>query len=215
VTTGNEKPPILDRTKTAMIVVDMQNGFLDDEGSITKAGMDITELKRAVGPVQRLVDACHATNLPIIFTRYVLRADHKDAGLLLERYPDFKKVNSLVAGTWDAELDPRMDVQAGDYILDKTRYSSFYNTNLEVILRGLAVDTLIICGVTTEICVESTVRDAYFRDYKILVPEDAVAATDVARHQGTLRTIQYAFGTVNTTAEVVDSLGVSFAAQRH
>ena len=72
MTTGNEKPPILDRTKTAMIVVDMQNGFLDDEGSITKAGMDITELKRAVGPVQRLVDACHATQPTDHF--YSLRA---------------------------------------------------------------------------------------------------------------------------------------------
>ena len=70
------------------------------------------------------------------------------------------------------------------------------------------MDTLIICGVTTEICVESTIRDAYFRDYKIVVPEDAVAAMDVARHRGTLLTIQFGFGTVTTTAEVIDSLGV-------
>ena len=215
MTTGKETLPVLDRTRMAMIVVDMQNAFLSGEGSMTKGGMDINELKKTVGPVQRLVDACHTANVPIIFTRYVLRGDHKDAGLLLERYPVLKEINSLVAGTWDAELDPRMDVQTGDYILDKTRYSSFYNTNLEVILRGLAVDTLIICGVTTEICVESTIRDAYFRDYKILVPEDAVAAMDVGRHQGTLLTIQYGFGTVTTTAEVIDSLGVSLAAHLH
>lgn len=113
------------------------------------------------------------------------------------------------------ELDPRMDVQTADYILDKNRYSSFYNTNLEVILRGLAVDTLIICGVTTEICVESTIRDAYFRDYKVLVPEDAVAAMDVARHQGTLLTIRYGFGTVTRTAEVIDSLAVTVGAGTH
>ena len=77
------------------------------------------------------------------------------------------------------------------------------------------MDTLIICGVTTEICVESTVRDAYFRDYKILVPDDAVASMGLARHQGTLLTIQYGFGTVTTTPEVIDSLGVSLAALRH
>ena len=214
MTTGENTRQILNTTKTAMIVVDMQNAFLSDEGSMTNGGMDITELKKTVGPVQRLVDACHTVNVPIIFTRYVLRADYKDAGLWAERRPEFKEINSnsLVAGTWDAELDPRMDVQVGDYILDKTRYSSFYNTNLEVILRGLEVDTLIISGVTTEICVESTVRDAYFRDYKILVPEDAVAAMDVARHQGSLLTIHWGFGTVTTTAEVIESLGVLLGA---
>ena len=205
---ARESAQTLDRTKTAMIVVDMQNAFLSDEGSMVKTGMDITELKKTAAPVRHLVEACHSADIPIIFTRMVQRADFKDAGLRLERRPALKEVDSLVAGTWDAELDPRMDVQTRDYILDKTRYSSFYNTNLEVILRGLAVDTLIICGVTTEICVESTIRDAYFRDYKIVVPEDAVAAMDVTRHQGTLLTIQFGFGTVTTTAEVIDSLGV-------
>ncbi len=205
----------LKRDKISMIVVDMQNGFLDDEGSMGKTGMDISELKKTVEPVCSLVEACHSAGIPIIFTRMVQRADFKDAGLRLERRPALKDVSSLVAGTWDADLDPRMDAHIEDYILDKTRYSSFYNTNLEVILRGLAVDTLIICGVTTEICVESTIRDAYFRDYKILVPEDAVAAMDLARHQGTLLTIQYGFGTVTTTGDVIDALGVPLDARHH
>lgn len=212
---ATETAPVLDRTKTAMIVVDMQNGFLDNEGSMVKTGMDISELKKTIDPVRNLVEACHSAGIPIIFTRMVQRADFKDAGLRLERRPALKEVSSLVAGTWDAELDPRMDVQTADYVLDKTRYSSFYNTNLEVILRGLAVDTLIVCGVTTEICVESTIRDAYFRDYKIVVPEDAVAAMDVARHQGTLLTIQYGFGTVTSTAAIIDSLRIPLAAESH
>ena len=214
---NEETAQILDRAKTAMIVVDMQNAFLSDEGSMTKGGMDITELKKTVAPVMRLVDACHQADVPVIFTRYVLRADYKDAGLRSERRPEFKKINSLVAGTWDVELDPRMDVQPRDYILDKTRYSSFYNTSLEVILRGLrvdtVVDTLIVCGVTTEICVESTIRDAYFRDYKICVPEDAVAAMDVERHQGTLKTIQYGFGRVSSSEAIISALGVTLNRQ--
>ena len=145
--------------------------------------------------------------VPIIFTRYVLRADYTDAGLREERRPGACGSGSLVAGTWDADLDPRMiDARPADYILDKTRYSSFYNTNLEVILRGLQVDTLIVCGVTTEICVESTIRDAYFRDFRILVPCDAVAATDVDRHLGTLRTIEYGFGKVTNTNALIDAI---------
>lgn len=196
----------LENANVAMIVVDMQNAFLSDEGSMTLGGMDITELKKTVAPVVRLVDACHKADVPIIFTRYVLRADYKDAGLRSERRPEFKKINSLVTGTWDVELDSRMDAQPGDYILDKTRYSSFYNTSLEVILRGLEVDTLIVCGVTTEICVESTIRDAYFRDYRICVPEDAVAAMDVERHRGTLKTIQYGFGMVTSSEAIMNGL---------
>ena len=210
---NEETAQILDRAKTAMIVVDMQNAFLSDKGSMTQGGMDITELKKTVAPVMRLVDACHSADVPIIFTRYVLRADYKDAGLRSERRPEFKKINSLVAGTWDVELDPGMDAQPGDYILDKTRYSSFYNTSLEVILRGLEVDTLIVCGVTTEICVESTIRDAYFRDYKICVPEDAVAAMDVERHLGTLKTIQYGFGMVASSETIIKALGVTLDRQ--
>ena len=196
----------LENANVAMIVVDMQNAFLSDEGSMTLGGMDITELKKTVAPVVRLVDACHKADVPIIFTRYVLRADYKDAGLRSERRAEFKKINSLVTGTWDVELDSRMDAQPGDYILDKTRYSSFYNTSLEVILRGLEVDTLIVCGVTTEICVESTIRDAYFRDYRICVPEDAVAAMDVERHRGTLKTIQYGFGMVTSSEAIMNGL---------
>ena len=163
-------PTTLDTRNPAMIVVDMQNAFLHDQGSVATMGLDITYLKETVGPVMRLVETCHDTGVPIIFTRYVLRADYTDAGLRGERRPGACTSGSLVAGTWDADLDPRMDVRPSDYILDKTRYSSFYNTNLEVILRGLQVDTLIVCGVTTEICVESTIRDAYFRDFRILVP---------------------------------------------
>ena len=196
----------LDKSKTAMIVVDMQNAFLSEEGSMTLGGMDITDLKKTVVPVARLVNACHEASVSVIFTRYVLRADYKDAGLRSERRAEFKKINSLVTGTWDAELDTRMDAQPGDFILDKTRYSSFYNTSLEVILRGLDVDTLIVCGVTTEICVESTIRDAYFRDYKIFVPEDAVAAMDAERHEGTLKTIRYGFGTVVSSATIIKAL---------
>ena len=196
----------LSESKVAMIVVDMQNAYLDDEGSMNKSGMDITELKKTVLPVSSLITACRSADVPIIFTRYVLRADYKDAGLRSVRGPKFKEINSLVVGTWDSELDPRMDQRLEDYVLDKTRYSSFYNTSLEVILRGLGVDTLIVCGVTTEICVESTIRDAYFRDFKIIVPKDAVAAMDIGRHKGTLATIEFGFGSVTTSAELINDL---------
>ena len=111
-------------SKAAMIVVDMQNAFLNDEGSMNRGSMDSTELKNTVLPVSNLIVACRSTDVPIIFTRYVLRSDYKDAGLRSIRRSKFKEINSLVVDTWDSELDPRMDQRLEDYVLDKTHYLS-------------------------------------------------------------------------------------------
>ena len=198
--------PVFDRAKTALIVVDMQNSFMVDEGMLQKLGLDNTHLKPTVEPVRKLVDACHEEGIPVIFTRYILRPDYVDAGCFAELFPAAKESRALASGTWDVEIIDSLGVRPDDFIVDKTRYSAFYNTNLEVVLRGLGVDTVIVCGVTTEICVESTIRDAFFRDYRIIVPSDAVAAIDPVRHEGTLRTIRYGFGTVTSTGVLLDAL---------
>jgi len=197
---------VLDGATTALIVVDMQNAFLRSKGSIRRSGLDIAHLRGVVAPIRRLVDCCHRTGTPVVFTRYWLRPDYRDAGRLVDLFPAFPSLGSMVADTWDAQLDPRVGFRRGDTIVDKQRYSAFYNTSLEVILRGLGVTTLVICGVTTDICVESTIRDAFFRDFRIVVPRDAVAAIDARRHRGTLRTIRYGFGSVVTTDALCRSL---------
>lgn len=169
-----------DPTKTALLVVDMQNAFLDHRGSHGKLGLNTTLLEKTIGPVKALVDACHEVKITGIFTRGMWRSDYKDGGRLLDIFPGLREVSSMVAGTWDVEVDERIGVEPDDFIVDKPRCSAFYNTNLEVILRGLKVDTLIVCGVTTEMCVESTIRDAFFRDFQIIVPQDAVASEDTS-----------------------------------
>ena len=198
--------PALERGKVALIVVDMQNGFIFDEGVLPKMGLDNAHLKPTVEPVRSLVEACHREGVPVIFTRYVLRRDYTDAGCFAELFPSAKEVGALASGTWDVEVLDELGARADDFIVDKTRYSAFYNTDMEVILRGLGVSTVIVCGVTTEICVESTIRDAFFRDYRIVVPSDAVAAIDPVRHEGALRTIAYGFGAVTTTGELLEIL---------
>jgi ureidoacrylate peracid hydrolase len=197
---------VFDKSKTALIVVDMQNGFIYDDTFLVKIGLDNTHLKPTVGPVAKLVEACHDEGVPVIFTRYILRPDYKDAGCFADLFPAARDAGALASGTWDVELVEALGARPDDFIVDKTRYSAFYNTNLEVVLRGLGVDTVVVCGVTTEICVESTIRDAFFRDYRIVVPSDAVAAIDPVRHEGTLRTISYGFGTVTTTGAVLKAL---------
>lgn len=200
---------ILDPKKTTVIVVDMQNAFLRDEGSMAQAGLDISYLKQTVKPVRRLVDSCHQIGVPLIFTKYVIRQDYMDAGVVAEHIPGLQEAGALMAGSWDIEVDERLGANNNDIFLDKNRYCSFYNTNLETLLRGLKTETLVVCGVTTEICVESTIRSAFFRDYKVVLVQDAVAATNLERHEGTLRTVGFGFGRLATVTEVIKAFSSS------
>jgi ureidoacrylate peracid hydrolase len=196
----------IDKKKTALIVIDMQNGFLQDEGFMVKVGLDISDLKKTVDPVRRVIKSCRSANIPVIYTRYVVRPDYKDAGLLGVKLPAAKEMKALAAGSWDAALDERMEPQPDDFILDKARCSSFYNTNLEVILNGLNVDTLVICGVTTEMCVDTTVADAFARDFNVFLVKDAVAASDFGRHEAALKIAEFMFATLCTTEEIEKTL---------
>ena len=112
----------------------------------------------------------------------------------------------MVAGTWDAAFDSRLAVEASDVVVSKARYSAFYGTELERVLRERGVRTLIICGVTTEMCVESTLRDGFFRDFRIVLAADAVASVDRARHAATLQTVEYGFGAVAPTTDIIHAL---------
>lgn len=187
----------------ALIVVDMQNGFLKPDGFMAKAGLNIDQCVAAIAPNQRVIAACRATKIPVIFTRYTLRPDYKDAGLLGEIYPALKESKAMVVGTRDWEIAEELKPMPDDIILDKQRYSSFYNTNLEVLLRGLGVTLVVVTGVTTNICVESTVRDAFFRDFKVTVLEDCVGAVDDMMQQGPLHSFRYGFGDVMRSDEFI------------
>ena len=190
----------------ALIVVDMQNSCLADEGSMAKVGLDISDLKETVAPVQRLIAASRAAGIPVVFSQYEFRPDYSDGGLLVELYPALREVGGMVAGTWDAAFDPRLTVEPSDIVISKNRYSAFYGTELEQVLRERGVRTLIICGVTTEMCVESTLRDGFFHDFHIVLAADAVASVDRARHQATLQTVEYGFGAVTPTNDIIAAL---------
>lgn len=190
----------------ALIVIDMQNGFCCEAGFMNKLGLDWTTSREAVEPISRLVAAARKADIPVFFTRYSLNEDYSDAGLLLELFPGIRGTGGMVRDTWDADVVDELRPQPGDYVIDKTRYSAFYDTELEAKLRELAVDTVIVCGVTTNVCVESTVRDAFFRDIRVVVPSDGTAAVSQELHEGALRDFEYGFGQVVTVAELEEAL---------
>ncbi|UMG93685.1 isochorismatase family cysteine hydrolase [Nocardioides sp. TF02-7] len=194
----------LTKDRTALLVVDMQNGFLDAEGSMARIGMPHEALTPALPGSERLVAAAREAGVPVIYTRYVYQPGYVDGGLLPnELVPQMAEVQALVDGTWDAEIVPSLKPGPGEVVIDKSRPSSFYGTQLEPVLTSQDIRTLVICGVTTNICVETTARDAGQRDYRVHVVSDAVAEYDPTRNEVALGTIGFAFGWLATTDEVV------------
>ena len=190
--------------RTAVIVVDMQNAFCTDEGSMAKIGLDVSMLKAAVKPCKRLISAARDAGIPIIYTRYIYRPDYADGGIMLKYLiPAIGESGHLTAGTWDIEVVDDLKPLEGDYIVDKNRPSSFYSTNLEPMLNGLDVDSLVVCGVTTNCCVETTVRDASQRDYKTFVVTDATGELEQERHDFAINTMAFLFAEAVTVNDMV------------
>ncbi len=196
----------LTRDRTALVVVDMQNGFCRSEGSIAQLDLDYARLAEAIPGCVLLVSAARAAGVPVVFTRFVYRADFRDGGVLVEHFlPALADVNALVEGTWDMELVDELQPVDGDFVIDKNRCSSFYGTRLEPILTSMGIQRLVVAGVTTNMCVETTVRDASQRDYQVFVVADACGELEEERHRVSLRTMGFGFARVVGVSDVVDA----------
>jgi ureidoacrylate peracid hydrolase len=199
-------PPLPARSGAALLVIDMQNGFCLAGGSCARVGLPVERLSTAIEPCARAVRAARRARVPVIFTRYVYRADFRDGGFLVnEKLPALREQAALVTGTADAELLSAFAPQPEDFVLDKNRPSAFYATPLETWLHGLGARELVVCGVTTNVCVETTVRDASQRDYRTFVVQDAVAEYDEERHRASLRAMDMLFAHLITTAQLEDA----------
>lgn len=199
---------------TALVVIDMQNGFCSEDGFMNKIGLDWTSSAAAAAPIRRLLDGAREAGLPVFFTRYSLNEDYSDAGLLLEVFPQIRGTGGMVRGSWDAEVIDELAPRSDEVVIDKTRYSAFYETDLEERLRALGVEAVVVCGVTTNVCVESTVRDAFFRDFRIIVPSDATAAVTPELHEAALEDFRYSFGQVVEVDEILQALASARAGTR-
>ncbi len=194
--------------RVALLVIDMQNAYCHPAGSFAKLGLDISPLRAVIPSCRELIDSAHSAKVPVIYAKYVLRPDYKNGGILVQEiWPALASVNYVAAGSWDAEIVDELTPQSGDFIVEKSRYSAFYSTGLEPILRSLAIDTLVICGVTTHYCVESTARDASQRDYRVFLVKDGTAEVNSAWYEMTLTSFSLGWGWVVSKEEVTSSWG--------
>jgi nicotinamidase-related amidase len=164
-------------TNRVLLVVDMQNGFCHPDGSFARIGMGLEGADEAVRNAAVAVGQARQGGLPVIFTRHLYRPGRADEGRALTRNsPALAGVDGLAAGSWDAEVADELKCTGSDLIVDKVRFDAFQWTSLEPLLRGLGTTDLVICGVVTNICVETTVRSAFMRDYPVTLLADCCAA---------------------------------------
>lgn len=170
---------LLDPRRTALLVVDMQNAFCHPEGTLGISGVDVEAAQRAVPVVARLAGACRAAGVPVLWSRQA--HFERDAGRARKRLPSHTQKRarvSALAGTWDAQLVDELAPLADDpsLVFTKHRFGCFYETRLETLLRMLGAEALLVCGATANACVETTLREAYLRDYDVVAVTDGIAA---------------------------------------
>ena len=190
--------------RTALVVIDPQNDFLHPEGWYAGHGVDIEHMRRCIEPVKRLVAACRDRGIPIIWTRHGFR-DARDGGWLVSMRP-FLRDGGLRIGTWGYEVLDELGARLEDRYVEKNRLSAFFQTNLDLQLRAVDAETVLIAGVLTNQCVAATSKDAMFRDFKPIVVEEATGTTLPHLHAPALEMMQVGWAEVRGLGATLDSL---------
>ena len=221
ITLPGRPAPVQIRTeKSALIVVDMQNAFCKKGGLFDLLGkLDEARLAPVISTLQKVIDSSRNAGVKIIYLTMGYRPDLADAGgpdspnywkegslaFSLE-HPDVG-AKPLIAGTWDARIIDELAPEASDMVVNKNRYSGFANTGLDGILRNHSVEHLIFAGIFTNVCVESTIRDAYFHEYfPILVGDGCASVGPAFTQEATLWAVSNIFGWVTTSEDLIKAL---------
>lgn len=181
---------------STLLVVDMQQFFLD-RASSTYAPGGVAILPA----VKRLVAAFRRMERPVIFTKHVHHPGDLDSGIM-----GWWWEGKCLEGSPESEIHPDLTPMPGEKVVFKHRYSAFYNTDLETVLRCLNVEDIIIAGVMTNLCCESTARDAYYRDYRVFFPADGTGSVSEELHVASLLNLAFGFAWVTTADAIVAEL---------
>lgn len=195
--------------RTALLIVDMQNSFCRPEGVMSSLIGAIDGIEGVVAAQKAFVAEARSHDVPIVYVRQVLQPNHADAGVTFrQRVPQAAERGALVRGTWDAEIIDEVAPRPGDVVVDKTRFDGFLATALAPTLRGMGVERLLICGVLTDICVESTTRSAFQHDFTNVLLTDCCGSATAVRHQRALDAMREGrFAEPATSTEAMAYLG--------
>lgn len=182
---------IVDPQRAAVLVVDVQNDFCSEEGVWAKRGGDLSMMETVIPAVSRLINGARAHGTPVIYIQMTNLPGVKSISPSYLRFMTTKCNLSpedlgCAPGTWGVEIVPEVAPEPGELVIQKWRSSAFVGTNLDLILRSNGIESVIVCGVATQACVESTIRDAFNTDYYVVEVEDAVGGYDRALHEASL-----------------------------
>jgi ureidoacrylate peracid hydrolase len=216
----------IDINKTAVIVVDMQNDFGSKGGMLDLAGVDISGIRKAIAPIAKVLASARHAGIKIVYLKMAFRPDLSDFGASdspnrlkhppfvgkITHAPDGRESRILIRDTWNTDIVDELKPQADDLAIYKHRFSGFYQTDLDATLRKLGIQYLIIAGCTTSVCVESTVRDAMFRDYSCVLLEDCMSqpappgGVPGSNHAASLVIAEKSFGWVSKSEQFMTAV---------
>jgi ureidoacrylate peracid hydrolase len=221
-------PITIDTAQTAVIVVDMQNDFGAKGGMFDRAGIDLSGIRNAIGPTANVLAAARRAGIKVVYLKMAFRPDLSDLGapdspnrmrhLPFEvgkaiRAPDGRESRILIRDTWNTDILAELKPQSDDVVIYKHRFSGFFETALEARLKDLGIKHLVITGCTTSVCVEATVRDAMFRDYRSVLLTDCMSQPTLgnsvpgSNHDASLGVIAVFFGWLSNSTELIKALG--------
>lgn len=194
---------VLTQRKSALIIVDVQNDFCHPEGSFAKKGMDVSTVTGIIPNIQRLIDAAHAAKLPVIFIQNMEDESTDAEAWLMRPDGDENTPNENVTrrGTWGAEIF-RLKPEEHDIVIEKHRFNAFHNTRLDTALRSLGVQSVVVTGLSTNVCVMNTAFNAVMYGYHVVLAEDACAAWSAPAHEFAVNNIRLFVGKVVDTEAV-------------
>ena len=194
-------------TNTALLVIDMQNDFVNDGGYFAEAGQNLKVVRETIPHIKRSLDYFRENDMPVIFTQTMHFKYTNSENWLNRRLGSSSASKICVPGTWGVEIVKELEPIEGEPIIIKHRYDSFLNTDLDLILRSAGIRNLVIVGTQTNLCVDSTARSACMRDYTTILLEEGVSCPEIAYHEAFLRNFHENFGYVMTLDKLKSIMG--------
>ncbi|MDF2737516.1 MAG: Isochorismatase hydrolase [Nitrososphaeraceae archaeon] len=196
----------------ALLVVDVQNGFMSKGGSYDLLGIKVSNYQQIIPKLKELISICKKYNVPIFYTQAVRESSGIDLLtkthriLPKSREERIKKRPICVRGTWDAKIVDEVKPTNKDHVVIKRRDSAFQDTETEVWLNSLKVNTLIFCGIDTSICVETSLRDGFNKGYDVMLISDATASANIRHYKTTIEHVKEYYGLVMKVKEIKEVL---------
>jgi gluconolactonase len=198
----------LDPKRSALIIQDLQNDVIIEGGAFAESGAPAHAIaQNVVGNVADLAAACRAAGVPVIHIWYLVEAGAAGLKQNAPLFQGVKEADALVRGTWGAAPAEGLEAQDGDHVVEKMRMNGFYETRLDILLRGLGVDTIIVSGAWTNMSIEHTARHGADAGYEVVVPSDGTSTTGDEWQNAALNYAMTNVAKVATCAEIKAALG--------